>query len=179
MERKLINWMGLLGIISLISYVLAVIISPMAYPGYNWMEGSAVGTVQQLRTRFCYMCLSVCCRQQSSIQAVSHRYISLCSHELGLRNGIPHVSSRGCRQRDSLISGSHAYSCNGACSHFVDHFTCGSDNSRFQAVRSQDSRQVGSNRTCHDDDWSNRNRHSSSAILRNSGKVQCVCCDRL
>jgi hypothetical membrane protein len=37
-ERKLINWMGLLGIISLISYVLAVIISPMAYPGYNWME---------------------------------------------------------------------------------------------------------------------------------------------
>ena len=38
MERKLINWIGLLGIISLISYALAVIISPMAYPGYNWME---------------------------------------------------------------------------------------------------------------------------------------------
>ncbi len=38
MERKLINWVGLLGIISLISYALAVIISPMAYPGYNWME---------------------------------------------------------------------------------------------------------------------------------------------
>ena len=38
MERKLVNWAGLLGIISLISYALAVIISPMAYPGYNWME---------------------------------------------------------------------------------------------------------------------------------------------
>ena len=38
MERKPINWIGLLGIISLISYALAVIISPMAYPGYNWME---------------------------------------------------------------------------------------------------------------------------------------------
>ena len=37
-ERKLINWVGLLGIISLISYALAVIISPLAYPGYNWME---------------------------------------------------------------------------------------------------------------------------------------------
>ena len=37
MERKLINWLGLLGIISLISYTLAVIISPLAYPGYNWM----------------------------------------------------------------------------------------------------------------------------------------------
>jgi hypothetical membrane protein len=38
MERKLINWMGLLGIISLVSYTLAVILSPLAYPGYNWME---------------------------------------------------------------------------------------------------------------------------------------------
>lgn len=38
MKKKLINWVGLLGIISLISYVMAVIISPMAYPGYNWME---------------------------------------------------------------------------------------------------------------------------------------------
>lgn len=38
MKRKLINRVGLLGIISLISYSLAVIISPMAYPGYNWME---------------------------------------------------------------------------------------------------------------------------------------------
>ena len=27
-----------MGIISLISYALAVIISPLAYPGYNWME---------------------------------------------------------------------------------------------------------------------------------------------
>ena len=34
MERKLINWMGVLGIISLISNALAVIISPVAYPGY-------------------------------------------------------------------------------------------------------------------------------------------------
>lgn len=29
--------MGLLGIISLISYTAAVIFSPLAYPGYNWM----------------------------------------------------------------------------------------------------------------------------------------------
>ena len=30
--------MGLLGIISLISYTVAVIFSPLAYPGYNWMS---------------------------------------------------------------------------------------------------------------------------------------------
>lgn len=38
MKRKLINWLGLLGILSLVSYAAAVIFSPAAYPGYNWME---------------------------------------------------------------------------------------------------------------------------------------------
>ena len=38
MNRKLINWLGLLGILAFASYAAAVIFSPMAYPGYNWME---------------------------------------------------------------------------------------------------------------------------------------------
>ena len=38
MNRKLINWLGLTGIAALISYTLAVVISPSAFPGYNWME---------------------------------------------------------------------------------------------------------------------------------------------
>ncbi len=37
MKRSLINWLGLLGVVSLISYALAVILSPLAYSGYNWM----------------------------------------------------------------------------------------------------------------------------------------------
>lgn len=37
MKRTLINWMGLLGVISLLSYIAAVVFSPLAYPGYNWM----------------------------------------------------------------------------------------------------------------------------------------------
>lgn len=37
MKRSLINWLGLLGVVSLISYALAVIFSPLAYPGYDWM----------------------------------------------------------------------------------------------------------------------------------------------
>lgn len=37
MKKTLINYMGLLGIISLISYTAAVLFAPMAYPGYNWM----------------------------------------------------------------------------------------------------------------------------------------------
>lgn len=38
MNRKLINWFGLLGILALASYLAAMIFSPMAFPGYNWME---------------------------------------------------------------------------------------------------------------------------------------------
>ena len=38
MNRKLINWLGLTGIIALLSYTAAVVFSPMAYPGYKWME---------------------------------------------------------------------------------------------------------------------------------------------
>ncbi|MBR3241326.1 MAG: DUF998 domain-containing protein [Parasporobacterium sp.] len=38
MDRKLINWLGLAGIVSLLSYAAAVIFSPLAYPGYDWMS---------------------------------------------------------------------------------------------------------------------------------------------
>ncbi|MDD3413868.1 MAG: DUF998 domain-containing protein [Lachnospiraceae bacterium] len=37
MKRSLIQWMGILGVVSLISYIAAVVFSPIAYPGYNWM----------------------------------------------------------------------------------------------------------------------------------------------
>lgn len=37
MKRALIHWCGLLGIVSLLSYTAAVIFSPLAYPGYQWM----------------------------------------------------------------------------------------------------------------------------------------------
>lgn len=37
MKKTLIQWLGLLGVISLISYTTAVMFSPLAYPGYDWM----------------------------------------------------------------------------------------------------------------------------------------------
>jgi hypothetical membrane protein len=37
-KRTRINYMGLLGIVSLISYTIAVLFSPLDYPGYNWMS---------------------------------------------------------------------------------------------------------------------------------------------
>lgn len=38
MKRKLLNYLGLLGVISFLSYTAAVIFSPLAYPGYNWLS---------------------------------------------------------------------------------------------------------------------------------------------
>lgn len=37
MKKTLIHRLGLLGVISLLSYTAAVVFSPLAYPGYNWM----------------------------------------------------------------------------------------------------------------------------------------------
>lgn len=37
MKKTLINWLGLTGLLALLSYTAAVIFSPRAFPGYNWM----------------------------------------------------------------------------------------------------------------------------------------------
>lgn len=37
MKKNFINYCGLLGIVAFLSYIVAVLFSPLAYPGYNWM----------------------------------------------------------------------------------------------------------------------------------------------
>lgn len=37
MKKTLLQKLGLLGVVSLLSYTAAVVFSPLAYPGYNWM----------------------------------------------------------------------------------------------------------------------------------------------
>jgi hypothetical protein len=36
-KKTLTNWLELLGIASFISYAKAVIFTPLAYPGYDWL----------------------------------------------------------------------------------------------------------------------------------------------
>lgn len=38
MKRTLTNYLGLLGIVSILSYTAAVIFSPLAYPDYHWLS---------------------------------------------------------------------------------------------------------------------------------------------
>ena len=37
MKKTLIQKLGLLGVVSFLSYTAAVVLAPLAYPGYNWM----------------------------------------------------------------------------------------------------------------------------------------------
>lgn len=37
MKKNILNYCGLFGVISFLSYTAAVVFSPLAYPGYNWM----------------------------------------------------------------------------------------------------------------------------------------------
>lgn len=43
MKKPLIQKLGLLGLVSFLSYTAAVLLSPLAYPGYDWMtQASAI-----------------------------------------------------------------------------------------------------------------------------------------
>jgi hypothetical protein len=37
-KKPLIQWLGLLGVVSLLSYTAAVVFAPLAYPGYVWTQ---------------------------------------------------------------------------------------------------------------------------------------------
>lgn len=37
-KRTLLQYLGLLGVVSLLSYTIAVVFSPLAYPGYDWLS---------------------------------------------------------------------------------------------------------------------------------------------
>ena len=41
MHKSLIQKLGLLGVVSFLSYKAAVVFAPLAYPGYNWMAQAA------------------------------------------------------------------------------------------------------------------------------------------
>ena len=40
MKRTLTQKLGLLGVLSFLSYAAAVVLAPLAYPGYDWMAQS-------------------------------------------------------------------------------------------------------------------------------------------
>lgn len=43
MKKTLLQRLGLLGVVSFLSYTAAVVFAPLAYPGYNWMAQAVSG----------------------------------------------------------------------------------------------------------------------------------------
>ena len=50
-KKNFLNYCGLLEIVALLSYTVAVVVSPLDYPGYNWMA-QAVSDLTALANRF-------------------------------------------------------------------------------------------------------------------------------
>ena len=74
MRKSLIQKLGLLGIVSLLSYTAAVVFAPLAYPGYNWMaqavsdlsaaDAPSLALWNQLSALYCaceVVCVTVVC----------------------------------------------------------------------------------------------------------------------
>ena len=70
MKRTLINYLGLLGMVSLLSYTAAVIFSPLAYPDYHWLsqavsdlsaEAASSSTLWNQLSALYMPCGIVCC----------------------------------------------------------------------------------------------------------------------
>ena len=52
MKKSLIQKLGLLGIVSFLSYTAAVVFAPLAYPGYNWMAQAVSDLSAAMRHRW-------------------------------------------------------------------------------------------------------------------------------
>ena len=103
MNRKLINWLGLTGIVAFISYTLAVVISPSAFPGYNWLE-QAVSDLsadsapsRRLWNRIaapygvCSVVCATCVSVYISEKKVSTRLFRIGMHLFTIMNWVSHV----------------------------------------------------------------------------------------
>ena len=51
-KRTLTQKLGLLGVVSFLSYTAAVVFAPLAYPGYNWMAQAVSDLSAAMRRRW-------------------------------------------------------------------------------------------------------------------------------
>ena len=103
MNRKLINWLGLTGVAAFVSYTMAVLIAPSAFPGYNWME-QAVSDLSaesapsrmlwnQIAALYgvCSVVCATCVSVYLSEHRISTRLFRIAMHLFTVMNWISHV----------------------------------------------------------------------------------------
>ena len=58
MKKSMLNVLGLAGVVSFVSYAVAVIFSPLTYPGYDWLrQAENRQCVRHDRHRFLFVVL--------------------------------------------------------------------------------------------------------------------------
>ena len=202
MKRKLINWLGLTGVVAFVSYTLAVVISPSAFPGYNWME-QAVSDLSaetapsrmlwnQIAALYgvCSVVCATCVSIYISENKVSTPLFRIGMHLFSIMNWISYVgyamfpladsgkeiaSFQEMRKGDRVFSGDHAYGCNNRRCTVINRFARMPDHCRVQKGRYSGDWDLGCCRAPHDDGWRNRQGCGSSAVFWNCGTFQRVC----
>ena len=109
MKRTFTQKLGLLGVLSFLSYAAAVLFAPRAYPGYNWMaqavsdlsaaNAPSLALWNQLSAVYnvCeVVCATVVCIgiHGAENEAPAHRRLSVCRHGVDFRHRIPDVSAQ-------------------------------------------------------------------------------------
>ena len=112
MKKTLTQKLGLLGILSLLSYAAAVVFSPLAYPGYDWKRqavsdlsaANAPSLVLWNQLSALYntcevVCATIVCIgiQGQKKQAAAHRRPPVCRNGVDLGDRVPDVPAQ--RQR--------------------------------------------------------------------------------
>lgn len=144
MKKTLIQKLGLLGILSFLSYTAAVVFSPLAYPGYNWMaqavsdlsaaDAPSLALWNQLSALYnvCeVVCATVVCigMQGAKNKASAHGYIYVRRYGMDIGGRLSDVSAvkqRICRR----VSGYHAHGDNGGGGAAVYNIACADYNRR-------------------------------------------------
>ena len=115
MKKTFLQKLGLLGIVSLLSYTAAVVFSPLAYPGYDWMAqavsdlSAADAPSLALWNRLSGLRHGGMYRHTGAEnQAAAHGRIPVCRHGMDLGHRVPDVPPQQQRLCGGL-SGCDAY----------------------------------------------------------------------
>lgn len=193
MKKTLIQKLGLLGVVSFLSYMAAVLFAPLAYPGYDWMaqavsdlsaaNAPSLALWNQLSSLYnacelpCVMMVCVGIQGQKK-QAAARRHLPVRRHGVGVRRGVPHVPSQRQRLCRSM-AGSDASYHHGAGGGAVHYVAVGDHHRRSEGTQLSLLRRLCRDRTGHDAGGRIGDVAGSHGVFRRGGTVQCICRHRL
>ena len=182
MRRTMIHWLGLTGILALLSYMAAVVFHPWRIRATTgWPRQSAICLPRPRRQGPCGIgwrrltilaalyarpALLFCIAEACSIPSVPGRRLPVYGDELDFSRGLWDVFPRRWRERNCIFPGNHAHRGHGGGSAFVHCFAVLPDRCRMQGKNSERDWTMGRCSACYDAGWLHRNGHRAVAVLR-------------